>query len=390
MTVGLVRYDGTVDSLRRAIELCDGFANLKPEHKVLLKPNVVIGGRKSQSPNGIVVSAALLENLITVLKEYGCKDITIGEGAAFSTDLNLNTPRAYQWAGIDVLAEKTGVKIIDFDKGAYDTVEIEGHKVQITQALKEADFVINIPALKTHQLTKITLALKNLKGVISRNSKRVFHQQDLEHFVACLGALVKVDLVVVDGSYAVQKGPVGTDVHKMDLVLAGRDMLEVDAIGALLMGIDPASVIHLADYAKMTGREVDVSSIEVRGEKVADLAKTLEWVSNWPQDLFSLYNIKGIYMETPGYSNCSGCGMGIFVAVNNFLRENKNAVFDGVEICAGREPVAHQESKKVFLLGKCAIETNKDYPGAIKVKGCPPSVNDQYEALKEELNKVTN
>jgi uncharacterized protein (DUF362 family) len=39
MTVSLVRFDGSLDSLRRAIELCDGFAKLRSGDRVLIKPN---------------------------------------------------------------------------------------------------------------------------------------------------------------------------------------------------------------------------------------------------------------------------------------------------------------------------------------------------------------
>jgi hypothetical protein len=73
------------------------------------------------------------------------------------------------------------------------------------------------------------------------------------------------------------------------------------------------------------------------------------------------------------------------MAVNNFLREHTGENFNGIQICACKEPIADPGAKKVFLFGKCAINTNKDFQGAIKVRGCPPGVQEIYETLKKEL-----
>lgn len=229
------------------------------------------------------------------------------------------------------------------------------------------------------------MGLKNLKGVISNESKKDFHRHGLERFIAILGTKVPVNLTIIDGTFAIQKGPVGNDVHRMDLLIAGRDIQEVDIVGASILGIDPTEVDHVSHFAQMSGRTVNLDRIEVRGETPADVQKKLEWESTWPVELMQKYNISGIHMETPGYSNCSGCGMGIFAAVNNFLRENVGTRFDGVEICVGSEPIASPQAKKVFCLGKCACETNKEHPNAIKIRGCPPPVQKTYERLKQEL-----
>ncbi|KJS15745.1 MAG: hypothetical protein VR69_12055 [Peptococcaceae bacterium BRH_c4b] len=385
MPVAVVKYDQTLAALRRAIELCEGFSGLNPDSKVILKPNVVIGGRKSQRPDGVVTTLEVMEGLLTLLREAGCRDITIAEGGAIQPELNLNTPRAFEWSGIKELAERLGIPTIDLNEGPFTALDFYGVKIEIASALLEAGFIVNVPVLKTHQLTKISMGLKNLKGVLSNESKKNFHRHGLERFIAILGTKIPVSLTVIDGTFAIQKGPVGDDVHRMNLLVAGKDILDVDIVGAHILGIDPAEVGHVKLFADMTGQTVDLNRVEVRGENPADVQKPLAWASTWPLDLMKKYNISGIHMETPGYSNCSGCGMGIFVAVNNFFRENVGATFDGVEICAGQEPVASPAANKVFCLGKCACDTNKDHPHAIKIKGCPPSIKKIYETLKEEL-----
>lgn len=385
MSVAIVRYNQTLEALRKAVELCDGFNGLKPGSRVVLKPNMVLGGRKSQRPDGIVTTTNLIEGVVTLLRELNCDDITIADGGVIHPEINLNTPRAFEWSGLADLAKRLNLPLVDLNEGPFVSYNFEGVKIEIAKIVLEADFLINLPVLKTHQLTKVSLGLKNLKGVLENESKKNFHRHGLEHFIALLGTKIPAHLTIIDGTFATQKGPVGDDIHRMDLLIAGKNILEVDIVGSNILGIDPKLVGHIAEYANLTKQKIDIDKVRILGEKPAEVRKKLEWESAWPQDLMKRYAISGVHMETPGYSNCSGCGMGIFVAVNNFFRENIGAHFEDVEICLGLEPVASPKAKKVFCIGKCACITNKAHPKAIKVGGCPPPVKRTYEVLKKNL-----
>lgn len=390
MTVAVIRNDEGKGSLETALELCNGLSNLKSTDKVLLKPNLVIGGHKSQRPDGVVTTTNMIEWIIDILRDYGISDITIGDGGVIHREINLNTLRAYEWSGVGPLAQKLGIETLDLNKGPFTTVDFDGIPIKIATSILEADFVINMPVLKTHQLTKVSLGLKNLKGCMANQSKKNFHRNGLEESIALLGTKITTDLTIIDGTFGLQRGPVGNDAHRFDLIIAGKDVAEVDAIGAYILGLDPREVIHLHKFYELQGKELDLSKIEVKGEQLGKVRHPLEWVSHWPQELMEAYNIKGVKMDTPGYSNCSGCGMGIFVAVNNFFRQHRNTTFNDVEICVGREPVASPDAKKVFCLGKCACDTNKDHPNAIKIGGCPPSVKRSQEVLEKELCSQVN
>lgn len=78
--VAVVKYDGTPNALKKAIELCGGFEELRPDHKILLKPNILWGGTKKLPPFGVVTTSAIVGHLLQLLRDQGCKDITIGEG----------------------------------------------------------------------------------------------------------------------------------------------------------------------------------------------------------------------------------------------------------------------------------------------------------------------
>jgi len=78
MTVALIKKSDYSNALEAAIEMCGGFKQLKPEHKVLIKPNLVIGGRRGIFPPfGRVTTSDLMEKLVQLLIDKGCRDITI-------------------------------------------------------------------------------------------------------------------------------------------------------------------------------------------------------------------------------------------------------------------------------------------------------------------------
>ncbi|TET43634.1 MAG: hypothetical protein E3J66_01630 [Dehalococcoidia bacterium] len=95
------------------------------------------------------------------------------------------------------------------------------------------------------------------------------------------------------------------------------------------------------------------------------------------------YEVKGIAMDDPGELVCTACGTTAWTGICQYLEENRGATFDNMEFCMGLEPKAKEKSRQVFLLGNCAITANKERKDAIRLKGCPPSIQDTYDILKE-------
>jgi Uncharacterized conserved protein len=390
LAVALVKRqdDQTLEALRKAIEICSGFEGLKPGTKVILKPNMVMRGYRNQPPHGMVTPVETMESMITLLREHGCNDITIADGGVIHPDLKLNTATAYRWAGYNELSERLNVPLVDLNEAPFVTVDLEGLPVKIARLIMEAEFLIDIPVLKTHSQTKVSLGIKNLKGVIAYESKKDCHRHDLMRSIALLGRAVKVDLTIIDGTYGLQKGPTSDDYHKMDVFVAGKDILEVDLVGSRLLGYDPAEVEHLSIYAGLAGRSLSMDTVEVIGEKISNLTKPLEWYSTWTKDLMALYNIKGVTIEPPDPTCCSGCGFGIFVAVSTFFQTNTGRDFGNIAIVMGRQKITGPDMRKVICLGKCACETNSSHPNIVKIPGCPAGVKlmtERMQAVAEEL-----
>jgi uncharacterized protein (DUF362 family) len=130
MTVSLAKFDSSLDSLRKSIELCGGFEKLIRSDRVLIKPNNCFRYR-TVPPYGMVTMSWVIHGVVRLLLEHGCQDISIGEGAiiAIFDELDPYTKRGFRGTGIEKIAEKYGIGLVDFDADAFNELDLRGIKV---------------------------------------------------------------------------------------------------------------------------------------------------------------------------------------------------------------------------------------------------------------------
>jgi len=389
MTVSLVRFDASLDSLRRAIQLCDGFEKLGRNDRVLIKPNNCFR-HKIMPPYGMVTTSWIVDGVTQLLLEHGCRDISIGEGAIVGIfdGLEPYTKRGFKGTGIEKAAKKHGIKLVDFNRGAFDELDLDGTKVQVSRAALDTDFLINIPVLKTHFQTKVSLGFKNLKGCLSRDSKRRFHiSKRLDMLICLLNEAVKSHLTIIDGIYMLEKGPetlVGV-ARRKDLIIASRDVFEGDVVGATILGIDPAQVEYLKVSAQRHGRSFDIGSIQIKGEDIESLREQLEWRFEPDKELLTTTGITGLSAPHPGETLCSACGATLGLALSVFAKDNTGMDFGGVELYYGLGLKPERDTQKVLLYGDCTVRSNRGLQNAIKVEGCPPTLIKTLVTLTRTL-----
>ena len=385
MQVAVVRYQEENATLNKALQMCQGLKGLKRGDRILIKPNVVAAGSRKIPPHGMTTTPQVMTELLSLLKDFGCDKITIGEGSIVLEEFKLDTQRAMAWSGLKAVAERFGVEVCDFNEGNFQKIELLGEEVEITQEVLEVDFLINLPVLKTHNQAVVSLGLKNLKGCLSFDSKKRFHGLNLDEMIAQLGIKIPSHQIIVDGHYALERGPLlGSPLtipHRFDLIIAGTDVLAVDMVGAEILGYSIEEVGHLKRYAEITGNKAKVNDIKILGEKLADVRHPLAFTSPWAQEILDAASIDGIHFPNPGASLCSGCAYTVVIGCVNFVRNAVGRRFDEVYICAGGETRPGANAKNVVLLGQCAIKNNKTYRDALKVKGCPPNSEEITKCL---------
>jgi len=374
--VSIVKYKD-VSSVAEAVKLCDGFKALKPSHRVLLKPNICTAGGGFIPPYGTVTTTKVIEGTVRALKDYGVKDITIGEGTV-TDELGTSTMKGYKWIQLDRLAKKYGVKLVDFNAGPHKKIMGNDVPMNIAEVALDTDFFINLPVLKTHQDTKVSLSSKNLKGCMSLASKRYFHgeQGTIHYRISRLVEVIPQHLVIIDGIYAMEKGPdatIGTG-RPRGVVVASTDFLAADAVGAWLLGIEPVMSDPLRLYAERHGRTDVVKSkdaIEIRGEKIEDHTKALAWYSKAGEDMPASGHT-GYEVRCYTDAMCSQCFASLSGPSLLMAALSRNKDFNDLRIVGGKSYKEDRNTPRTLLFGNCAIKANPHLDKAMKFEGCPP------------------
>ncbi len=390
MSVSLTKWTGP-ESVNQAIDSVDGWRNFKPGMKVLIKPNAVMGGSPKISCRGITSSPVIVGELIRLVREKGASEVVIAEGSVELPSLKLDTQAAFVWSGLQTLAQEADVPLVDMNKGPFRPFTLkDGTEIEIAEAVFDADFVINVPVLKTHNQTVTTVCLKNLKGCLAMESKKKCHtESNLSHAIAEFNTLIPCNLNVVDALTATEIGPTPTgkedQVREMGLLLVGENRLECDIVGSRLLGYRPEAVRHIMDYAELTGGNTAYEGVSVLGEDPDQYCIQLEYASNWLDDLMERFAVSGMSMPKYGDGLCSACGFNMWAAVMAFCRANKGTALPPTELCLGTEVVATGNATHTVLVGKCSIKKNKGFEGAVKVPGCPPDPAKFVEIMGKAL-----
>jgi uncharacterized protein (DUF362 family) len=146
------------------------------------------------------------------------------------------------------------------------------NKVKISKTALN-NTIVSVPKLKLHGSAGVTLSIKNMMGVMS--PKGSMHRGNLSKNIADLASHVKPSLAVVDGIIAGEGHETSGKPVEMNLVIAGKDPVAVDTVGAAVMGVSPRSVKHLL-YAEQKGLGTyNLREIEVIGEPIEKVKRIL-------------------------------------------------------------------------------------------------------------------
>jgi uncharacterized protein (DUF362 family) len=135
--------------------------------------------------------------------------------------------------------------------------------------------VISAAKMKTHMATKVTLGMKNMFGLLPDKFKGKFHMNGISKVVVDINTVIKPALTVIDGFVAMEgRGPTDGTPVKMDLIIAGKDVVATDATAARVMGFDPHEISHIRTAAQKGLGNID--NIEIVGSKLEDVKRVFK------------------------------------------------------------------------------------------------------------------
>lgn len=260
------------ERVKQALDLLGGInAFIKPGSKVLIKPNLLM----ARGPEfAICTHPEIVRAVIKILKEINCR-IIVGDGPSVWGKYVENVEEVYEKSGIKAVADEEGVELIKFDQRKWVD------KFPLARAAFECDYVVNVPKFKTHELTLLTGAVKNLFGLVWGTYKTELHKKyfDVEEFAKMLVDVyqqVKPALTIVDGILAMEgDGPASSGIpKKCNLIVVGKDCVAIDSVLAVIMGVNPQDVPATREAAKRGIGVADINNIEILGEKLEDVKGT--------------------------------------------------------------------------------------------------------------------
>jgi uncharacterized protein (DUF362 family)/Pyruvate/2-oxoacid:ferredoxin oxidoreductase delta subunit len=231
-----------------------------PENDVLIKPNL-LGGYPPEKH--VTTHPSVIDALVTYFKGM---NIIVGDNPAGSANLIQKA----QKAGLFQAAHGCFTDISEGESIPVDSNHFS-HLV-VSKPVLHTDYVLNVPKFKTHMQTIITGAIKNMFGILPGEEKSLIHAKarTLQKFSEALVDIYSVrppDLTIMDAVIGMEgNGPSSGNSRHIGKVLASDNGVELDAVMAYMMGLNPDDVPMLKyAHTKKLG-EISLDHIEIIGD----------------------------------------------------------------------------------------------------------------------------
>lgn len=330
------------------------------ECRIGMKPNLV---SPSEPSWGATTHPEIIAGIIEYLLEHDFRNLVILEGSWVGD----KTAEAAKLCGYYDIAEKYQVPFLDLQKDTYETYDCAGLDLKICDEAIKLDFLINVPVMKGHCQTKITCALKNMKGLIPNTEKRHFHAMGLHKPIAHLSTRLRQDFIVVDNICGDWDFEDGGNPVVMNRIMAAADPVLCDAFVCHLMGYETEEVpyikiaenlgVGLGDWELAEFRELNQPKTRIstpRERKIVELADAVEEVES-----------------------CSACYGYLLPALQKLKEEGLLEKLQD-KICIGQ---GYRGKTGKLGIGQCTRKFEHH------LLGCPPTEEEIYEFLRGYLEE---
>ena len=269
--VWVVRCTDYAESLGPAFaQLVNESSLLSPEavagRRVLVKPNLLTDRTPDQA---VTTHPELLRFVIRHLKSAGAR-VSVGDSPASAA--NISTVLAT--TGVGALCKDEGVPFVSFEREGVRAYAVDGFEFTIAAPVAEADLVVSLPKVKSHALTKLTAAVKNLYGAVPGYSKTTLHRlhprpDDFGLLLRAIWRVLPPTVSIADAVVGMEgQGPANGRPVPLGFLAASADPFALDVALCGILHINPESVPYLKGVSgqhapAVSGDKVEVASFEV-------------------------------------------------------------------------------------------------------------------------------
>ena len=257
--------DKVSESVKRAVDLLGGIeAFVKPGTKVLVKPNLLSARLPEEA---VDTHPEVVRAVVRLVKSAGAAALVGDSPGGYGA----NIEEIFDKSGMRKMAEEEGLELVKFTKSKF----VDG--IPFTRYLFDCDSVISIPKFKTHGITVLTAAIKNMYGTVTGLYKAECHskaprEEDFAKIIAKVYSTARPHLTILDGITAMEgDGPSAGKPRDLGFIMAGADAVAIDACLARIIGLEPFDILATKEASDMGLGEADPGKIEMAGDDINDL-----------------------------------------------------------------------------------------------------------------------
>ena len=269
--VAIVKGSRGHEPVFRALDLVNYETTLKGSDRVLIKVNFIT---TKTWDTGATTDPVVVEAIILKLKELPV-EVLVAESDAVMT----NATKAFEITGMAEMCERNEVEWVNLRR-LKDRVNIpiqDGlvlKKITAPRLVAES-VIISAAKLKTHNVTKVTLGMKNMFGLLPDKFKFKYHAKGISKVIVDINAVLRPAITVVDGFVAMEgKGPTNGNPVQMNTIIAGVDPVATDATACRVMGFDPHTISHIMQAYERNLGEID--KVEILGDGIDAVKRTFK------------------------------------------------------------------------------------------------------------------
>jgi uncharacterized protein (DUF362 family) len=369
-----------LDAVAETVRLAGGLGGIvRRGSTVLIKPNLFAPIRAPATTDPRVVAA-----MVRLAQDAGAGRVLVADGRSISTfkfrSPQNTTRHVLQATGVGRAAEDAGAEVLCLEETQTVSVQIPGGRIlrqaEAFRPFVEAGVVINIPTLKMHSMTLVTLGVKNLHGVLTDDWKYFAHRSDLPQKLVDILRIRRPEFTLIAGIHGLQSdhsdlaGAVDSGV-----LIASPDVVAADAVASAVMGLDPLEVetTRIADLDGLGVGRLD--RLDITGVRIEQVRRPFKRPD---------VRLTGVFESLDMYVGgvCIGCEYYIRRGLDRLQEEGLLDRPDRLKVVCGVDPkVPDYLPPTVVIVGDCALASEgvkrlraslylRDE--GILVPGCPP------------------
>jgi len=325
------------EATKKAVDLIGGISNfIKPQSRVLVKPNLLMA---TEPKSGVDTHPEVVRAVLKLLKGINCS-IYLGDGPSVWGSQAENVDEVYARSGIKRITEEEGVTLVKFNKRRWRG------EFPLTTWLDDCDYLVSIPKFKTHDLTILTGAIKNLYGLVpgtykTELHKKYFDKEDFSKILVDIYGETRPTLTIIDGIVAMEGDGPGTSgkLRNTGLILVSSDGVALDSVLALIMGLAPLDISTTKEAANRGLGLADINSIQILGERLEDIIEepfqlpTTSLARKMPRTVIEIGKKLIRFYPKVNHNNCNRCGACIQACPNKVISMKNSRIIINYSGC---------------------------------------------------------